>query len=144
MKSIADHRPQSNWAQPQELDELSLYIDSLYTAILVVELLAAGLGAAEKYTDKIRKTRVVPTLLGIGSGLGLAFFHYVVDAVNHHTAESAHTINHSPTIGAGAYVVIVAPLIAQAARLTQRSPATTPTKASLTKEEDEIELERFF
>ncbi len=87
---------------------------------------------------------MVPTLLGIGSGLGLAFFHYVVDAVNHHTAESAHTINHSPTIGAGAYVVIVAPLIAQAARLTQRSPATAPTKASFKEEEDEIELERFF
>lgn len=65
----------------------------------------------------IGKSRVIPTLFAVGSGLGLAFFHYIIDAVNHHTARSEHTINHSPTVGWAAYVVIVSPLIAQAIQL---------------------------
>lgn len=115
-------RTQANWAQPQELDELSLTLDSLYSAILGVEVIAPILSATEAIIPPrfsfLRRSQIVPTLLAGGSLLGLAFFHYVVDAVNHHTARSDHTINHSPTIGWGAYAVIVAPLIGQLVQFT--------------------------
>lgn len=87
--------------------------------MIVVEGVAAifaGIQRARSFAV-IGKSRVIPTLFAVGSGLGLAFFHYIIDAVNHHTARSEHTINHSPEIGWAAYVVIISPLIAQAIQL---------------------------